>query len=1053
MWNGALKAQTITLGEFTTGGFIQNNGIVNATGINLGWISTDSHGTYELHNGELKVQQEEYIGAAGKGEFTHYGGSNTLGGDLYVGTGPSSKGTYTLKDGSLEARSAFIGKEGQGDIIQENGSVKINEGLNLGVESTGIGTYDLKNGQFSAKEMTVGDLGSGTFTHDIATVTVQNDLRVGNQSGGTGTYDYKSGHLFTGNLLVGVEGIGKFYHRQDSVQVTNDLKLGVGTSGDGTYSMTDGYLTAKYLEVGGAGVGYFEQNGGDIVAESGNVGLLGQGTFNQVHGSLTFTGDLTIGSEIGSQGEVKINDGSLKALNGWVGQLGTGTLFQSHGTVEFQDSLRVGSGHPGVGTYEMVGGSLKAGYLEVGGGGTGTMLQDHAIITADSATVGYLNRGEWKQTNDAYTKINDHLTVAAEPGSQGNYELHSGTFETNSATIGRDGSGRFMQSHGTVTVTDFFKLGENSTGSGTFESWGGDFTAGYLEVGGAGTGTLNQPHSNIKANWASVGVYGGGIWTQTAGTTEIKNELKLGVEAGSQGTYTLNGGSLIAGNESIGFGGTGAFVQTGGSNSVTGDVQVGLSSGSVGEYHLSDTGALSANYLRVGMAGIGQFTQNEAGTSVNVRGLFLGWDTGSQGTYKLSDGSITIAENIIMGSYYAAHGFGHIQQSGGNINTTALSMNSGSLYEMTGGKLTAFFFESIGDVSPGIFKQSGGMNQITISSGGMRVDSDGTYELSGTGYLKASQVRVGYYGRGTFIQTGGTSEVTTKLTLAMNSGSTGTYNLSGGVLTVAAMDVNAGGTFTQSNGTLTSGDLSNRGQINLNGGSATVNGATTNEATGHIGISAPAVFNGDTTNYGTVKTTGTTVTWNGTFTNAGAYISDPSTQSFAKLTVESTGYLKGGAGDTFIMKGDFINQSTQNTSWNTTAVLLKFSGGGDHRFLLAGKDLGPMLGYFDNFAWGALEMDLGNTLLLDGTSGHALYVGEILGLTFDNLTITNIFGHGLKLYHDFTLPENAYLHGQIFSLADGGSLMPGSPVPLPSGFVLLLSGLGRLGLMIRRQKI
>ena len=52
---------------------------------------------------------------------------------------------------------------------------------------------------------------------------------------------------------------------------------------------------------------------------------------------------------------------------------------------------------------------------------------------------------------------------------------------------------------------------------------------------------------------------------------------------------------------------------------------------------------------------------------------------------------------------------------------------------------------------------------------------------------------IGNYGPGTFTQTGGT-HAAGSLTLGENSGSTGTYNLDGGLLTVLALSAGSGST-------------------------------------------------------------------------------------------------------------------------------------------------------------------------------------------------------------------------------------------------------------------
>ena len=59
------------------------------------------------------------------------------------------------------------------------------------------------------------------------------------------------------------------------------------------------------------------------------------------------------------------------------------------------------------------------------------------------------------------------------------------------------------------------------------------------------------------------------------------------------------------------------------------------------------------------------------------------------------------------------------------------------------------------------------------------------------------------------------------------------------------------------------------------------------------------------------------MSFTGTFTNNGIYRSDPSTQSYQNLTLGPSGALIGETGDVFNVRGNLINNSTQNTIWDT----------------------------------------------------------------------------------------------------------------------------------------
>jgi hypothetical protein len=289
------------------------------------------------------------------------------------------------------------------------------------------------------------------------------------------------------------------------------------------------------------------------------------------------------------------------------------------------------------------------------------------------------------------------------------------------------------------------------------------------------------------------------------------------------------------------------------------------------------------------------------------------------------------------------------------------------------------------------------------------------------------------------------------------------------------------GQFTTSDSDLkVNGNLTNTKNIVVTRGSLEMVGTLLNETSGKITLDSPksASVTGDVTNNGEITINNcnfklsnspegnlflfinngkmtvsqSTIEHLGTFQNNNAYISDPSTNNFGTVIVSQNGYIQGGQGDRFVVQGNFINESSQNLSWNTTAALLKFAGGGNHIFRVASKDLGPS-GFTDNFAWGTLELEAGNTLTLEGDVHFALYVGELLGLTFGSPIITNIFGHGLNIYYDPSLPGNEYLNGQTFMLTDGGALAPGVVVPLPTSAWLFLSGLAGIGLVGKGRRI
>jgi hypothetical protein len=566
--------------------------------------------------------------------------------------------------------------------------------------------------------------------------------------------------------------------------------------------------------------------------------------------------------------------------------------------------------------------------------------------------------------------------------------------------IGDLSAGTINQSGSTNTVNSILYLGNDTTGTGTYTlSSSGTLSASSEVVGNSGIGTF----------------------TQTGNTINTATYIGLGALTNGSGTYELTSGSLTTTNQQyIGVQGTGTFTQTGGTNEVLGELILAAEPGSTGTYNLNG-GSLSALTQKIGpRASTGTFIQG-AGTNNESENLILGGDKkgdtffAGTGTYTQTGGINTISANLYVGLYP------------GSIGT----------YELKGGGLSAPQ-QHIGLSGTGLFTQTGASTNLTDylilgESGGT-----GTYNLQG-GNLSTLYQWIGYgLGNGTFTQDGGINIAYYNIVLAVDPGSSGTYNLRGGSLSARTIEVNSGGTFNQEGGSLSALSIDIKG-----GGSFNVK----NEVT---------TVTGNVVNDGTVKTTNASVTWNGTFTNNGVYMSDPATQTFSNLTVGTGGYIVAHTGDLFKVSGNFVNNSTQNSQWNTAAATLQFINGtsSDHSLSITGPDNGPTGGPGD-FSWATIKIDSGQTVHLLGSSDAALYVKTITGvdLTGGGGIAHNIYGsmsETLNIYYDPTQFDNMYLGGLTYTFESGsGELIP---TPLPASALLLGSGLLGLGLLGYRRK-
>lgn len=644
---------------------------------------------------------------------------------MFVGRDGGS-GTYNLANTASTGGTLTGFAQGAG-TLNVNGRLWV--GGFSGTTGGGLGTFNVNtSGTLAiASDLTVGSAGStGVMNVDAGTITTGGWNFIGKNEGTTGaTGTLKmSGGTITNNGARTFIGLGNTTGSMVMSGGTyNNMTIGADTFFAIGVNNFDNPVTPTLTMTGGTINSAHAFSIGGMEAFSGNgdanfVGLgKGAATVNGATAVLNSFGEFWVGQGAGSTGELTLNAGKI-AVDNWIdiGRFGaTGKVTMTGGTL-----VKSGSGHFLVGD---------------GAGASGTLLQSGGTI---SIAAGEL----WVGQN----------------GSTGQYDMSGGTLDVgNWVAIGRTGGfGTFNLTGGTFT----------KTGGGAFivadPTGSGRLTTGVVNQSGASTLTTNEI-------WVGQGAGGDGTYNLSAGTVNSSGWIAIGREGGLgvvniSGTGALvksgtNNSNIIVGS----LGGNGTVNQTGGSVTVNpgaGSILMGegnslalwdLSGGTVSadatvvswqggtnELKVRGTGSLTSGYINVGEAGgsgKGIVTQS-AGTITSNSWIAVGIGSGQQAEYNLSGGT-TNAVGFEVGADSA--GIVRVSASGvlnvsGNIEVP--TRNGAGIFEITGGTINTNGFQQGGrdgnTLGTGLTRQSGGVVKV---AGDMVVQrpnvGTGSYELSG----------------------------------------------------------------------------------------------------------------------------------------------------------------------------------------------------------------------------------------------------------------------------------------------------------------------------------
>ena len=515
-------------------------------------------------------------------------------------------------------------------------------------------------------------------------------------------------------------------------------------------------------------------------------------------------------------------------------------------------------------------------------------------------------------------------------GSTGLITFSGGTLRYGTGN-NNDYSARFASASNTPYKIDVETFGRKITfatglnGSGSSLSKQGE---GALTLSGASTYTGN---TTVSA----------GLLTISANVNSGAGSSLLVDGSGPGVAFVLisNFGSLATGAAVVGLNGRGSFSQTAGSVTTNGKLlTIGSNTGSNGTFSLlGDSSTLSTGSAIVGRAGTGTFSQSGGSFTTNVNQFTVGSDTGSSGTFNLSGSTSRLTTGR---ADVGLNGNGTFNQSDGNFATTnfLVGTNAGSrgtfnLSSNTSNLSTGAAY--IGLNGSGIFNHSGGSftsNSLVI---GNAPGSSGTYNLSGeTSIVSTRSAIVGARGSATVNQSGGnfTTNGGQFSLISSAPGTSNTYNLSGGTLTVArfsgagnsTFNFNGGNLQASSTNTFASNFFNGLGVANVQAGGARIdtNGVniTITQALVHDTTSGAPAIDGGLTKLGA----GTlTLTGANTFTGALNLISGTLAVAAESNLGPASTVVVGGGGSLRFTGGVTLTR-TYNLGVSTLVV-----GGGD----------------------------------------------------------------------------------------------------------------------------
>jgi hypothetical protein len=719
--------------------------------LELGYSGTDNQGTLEIRNGGSFSCGGTYVGYDGIGYLTlQAGGSMTLTNQMWLSrVDTASSGQFWMQGGTLTLTSSSA------DVCRGAGS----------------STFIMDGGVI---------VWSGNNSIDAQ------NFCVGMTAGYSGSFSISGTNRSTcDNLLLAYQGNGTYSQNTNAgfnVTVNSNFRIAEYSGVTGTYNLTGGVLSATAEEyVGVYGNGCIHQDGG-VNQTSANVWLGYYGTSNSSYklhgGTLSFTSSgkkIYVGYGGSGRFEWYAGNGSIVGPVGGKPEMRfptsthAGTLAMGWTSGFSIDDLA--AGNYGVTMY-----GLDSSTLEITNHCTATQT---GSATVYKLVLGAADGDGTYNLNSGLGVVTTNLVIGA-GGATGTLNVQGGTASVANCLLAQDtGSVGYLNlSSGSLTIG---AGGSITTGTG----------AGYLHLDGAAL-VLNAATKTIRVSGLYVGHSSGaavayefganydvaathqyvgygrsGTLTLTGNAGDTATSMELAHGVGIAGAVKLRGGTLTVGSIAAG-GGTSSLYLDGGALSLTGaktatvtNLYVGGEAGASLNYTFLSGWMVSAASEYVGYCTSATLTQ-ATGSSHSATAILLGAN-GNTGTLRLQGGTLTVG-GIATGP----------------AGTANLSLD-GATVNFTGNKSISVTNLRLAESSMG--------SSVPLAVGA------GDAVVAGNFY-------VGYGRTATLTQTGGSTAVASAMYLGHEVASSGTYELTGGMLLAGNATVYIGNDGTGASGAL-----------------------------------------------------------------------------------------------------------------------------------------------------------------------------------------------------------------------------------------------------------